>query len=318
MKNYILPLVLSLTLISSLSFAHQSLVFQKISFNRDNVELSALFKQNDDLLFVGDKLSNRAIYKVTLEKNRFYYKELIDLSKLKGHNAYFAKALLFKHAGKVIHSPFDLEGLTACGDTYYIANEQVRHILKVSNGKLEKLDINFFPPFKKQGYPLEKISTNAGFEGIAIDCKNQTLFIAQERSPRGILIYDLKNKKLKESILFENKKSKWGSSDFADLHYHNGFLYLLERNEHLITKYDLAKKKVVDSVSFGKIGKIHLRELYDSGEIFGLAEGLTITKDQIIIGIDNNRNKISKKGEKAFKVKGNFSSIIFYKKPKGF
>jgi hypothetical protein len=315
MKKLILLLAIFIT---SSSYAHRNLVYQDISFSRDNIELSSLFKKGDELLFVGDKLSNRAIYKVISEKGRFYNKEIVNLSKLKGHNSYFAKALLLKHAGKIIHSPFDLEGITSCGNTFYLANEQVRHILKIDQGKLEKLNINFFPPFKKQGYPLAKIARNAGFEGIAIDCKSQTLFIAQERSPRGIIVYDLKNKKIKESILFDNKETKWGSSDFADLHYANGFLYLLERNEHFISKYDLNKKEIVETVSYGKVKNIHLRELYDSGERFGLAEGLTITNDQIIIGIDNNKSKISKKGEKSFGLKGKFSSIIYYKRPKGF
>jgi hypothetical protein len=318
MKNLNLLLIFNLIVFSNLSCAHKNLAFEKISFNRDNIELSALFKKHDDLLFVADKLSNRAIYKVVFEQKTFYYKEIINFSNLKGHNSYFASALLLKHAGKILNIPFDLEGLAACGETYYVANERVRHILKISNGKLEKLDIDFSSIFKKAGFPLNKISNNAGFEGIDIDCEAQTLYIAQERSPRGILIYDLKNKKFKQSILFENINTKWGSADFADLHYSNGFLYLLERNAHLVTKYDLKKNKIVSSVSFGNLKNIHLRELYDTNEIFGLAEGLSMTNDQIIIGIDNNKNKISKKGQKAFETKGDFSSIIFYKRPKGF
>lgn len=316
MKNS-LYFILFLFIVKS-TYAETNLEFQKISFSRDDVELSALYKKGENFLFVADKLSNRSIYKVIFEKNRFYSKELIDLSKLKGHNLYFAKALFLKHAGHIINSPFDLEGLTSCKEDYYLVNERVRHILKISKNNIKRLNIDFSPAFKAEGHPLEKISRNAGFEGIAADCENQRLYIAQERSPRGIITYNFKTNKVESTFLFENKNTEWGSSDFADLHYENGFLYLLERNEHKISKYDLKKKKIVSSVKFGDLKGIHLRQLYKTGETYGLSEGLTMTKDQIVIGIDNNKNKISQKGQKVFKLKGNYSSIIFYKRPKNF
>ena len=58
--------------------------------------------------------------------------------------------------------------------------------------------------------------------------------------------------------------------------------------------------------------------MYKTGEPYGLAEGLTMDQDSIYIGIDNNKNKLSKKAKKSFGLKGNFSSIIIYRRPKGF
>ena len=165
---------------------------------------------------------------------------------------------------------------------------------------------------------MGKISTNAGFEGVAIDCENDIAYIAQERSPRGIFKVDLKTQKILETFLFNNETGKRGSNDYADLYFENGFLYMLERNNHLISKYSIKDKKVVSTVSFGKLPNIHLSELYDTGEPFGLAEGMTMSNDQIYIGIDNNGKPISKKGSELFNLKGSFSSLIIYQRPKGF
>lgn len=300
------------------AFADDDLKFDKILFNRDNLEISSLILIENKLLFVADKLSNRAIYQIKFESERFYYSNYIDLTKLQNHNKYFTQALLFKHAGRIVKSPFDLEGLSHCGETFYLVNEQVRHVLKVSNNKLEQLPIDFFPIYEKNKFPLEKISTNAGFEGVAVDCKNEILYIAQERSPRAIIQVNLKTMKVEDMFMISNIEKKTGSSDFSDLHLEGNYLYLLERNEYKISKLDLKTKKIISTVNFGNTGKMHLKEIYATGEPFGLAEGLTMNKDTIYIGVDNNNSKLTPKAEEVFKLKGNFSSIILYKRPEGF
>lgn len=298
--------------------AAMELKFEKIIFNRDDAELSGLLKHNNELLFVADKLSNRSIYKVRFENDRFFYTNHLNISKLQGHNSYFAKALLFKHGGRILKSPFDLEGLTYCKDNYYLANEQARHILKVNKRSITKLDINFEDIFKKFGTPLEKISTNAGFEGIAIDCKNQILYIAQERQPRAIIVVDLKTNTPTDIFQTQVEKDNKITPSYADIHFENGFLYLLERNSHLITKINVKTKKIISKFKFGKTNKLHLRDIYDTGEPYGLAEGLTMDKNRIYIAVDNNKNELTKKAQQEYKLKGNFSSIMIYQRPKGF
>lgn len=316
LKNILLLVAL---IVSYKSFsADKTAEFEKILFNRDNIEISGLFYDGTNLLFVADKLSNRAIYKIQFEKDRFYYKNHIDLSKLKNHDIYFAKALIFKHGGRLVKSPFDLEGLTKCNSTYYLVNEQVRHILKIENNTLDILPIDFKPIFKKNDYPLEKISTNAGFEGITIDCKKNILYIAQERDPRAIIQVDLKTNSVTNMFLLDNSKNKNGSKDFTDLYFENDFLYILERNEYNIIKYDLKKKKIVSNLSFEKIKSGSARDLYSTGEPYGLAEGLAMSNDTIYISIDNNYHPLSKKSEKEFNLKGNFSSVLVFKRPSGF
>ena len=293
------------------------LKFEKILFNRDDSEISGLLLKDNELLFVADKLSNRAIYKIRYENDRFFYKNYLDISKLQGHGSYFAKALLFKHGGRIVKSPFDLEGITYCNNDFYIANEQARHILKVNKRSIENIKIDFSSIFEKFGFPLEKISTNAGFEGVTIDCKNQILYIAQERGPRAIIVVDLKTKEAIDIYQTEQEKEN-KHPDYADIHFENGFLYILERNFHRVLKVDPKTKKIVDTVTFGHTDSLHLREIYDTGEPYGLAEGLALSKKQIFIGIDNNKNKISKRAQDILGVKGNFSSLMIYTRPKGF
>lgn len=309
--------ILSL-LLSFQAISQDKLKFQKILFNRDDTEISGLALKGNDLLFVGDKLSDRSIYKVRFENNRFFSKNYLDISKLDGHNSYFASALLFKHGGRVIKSPFDLEGISYCSDNFYLANEQARHILKVNNKKIEKIDLDFTEIFKKFGTELKDISTNAGFEGLTVDCKNQILYVAQERQPRAIIVVDLKEKKPVDIFVTPGKKVGEVSPDYTDLFFENGFLYILERNFHKIDKVDPKTKKVIASFSYGHTDSLHLKKIYDTGKPYGIAEGLTMNNELIYIGIDNNKSKLSKEAQEKFGVEGNFSSILIYKRPSGF
>jgi hypothetical protein len=119
-------------------------------------------------------------------------------------------------------------------------------------------------------------------------------------------------------FLISNEETKYGSKDFTDLYYENDHLYILKRNSHKIMKYNLKDRKEIKTVSFGHTQKVHLREIYNTGEAYGLAEGLAMTSDTIYIGVDNNKSKITDKAQKAFGVKGSYSSIIIYKRPTGF
>jgi hypothetical protein len=298
--------------------ATTSLQFEKIVFNRDDEEISGLLLQDGQLLFVADKLSNRAIYKIIFENERFYYQNHIDLSKLTNHDSYFAKALLFRHAGRIVKSPFDLEGISYCDNYYYLVNEQTRHVLKINQKSLEQLPIDFFPIFKTFGYDLNAIETNAGFEGIAIDCPNKIMYIAQEREPRAIIVVDMQTNTPVD--IYQVGKTTIGiNPDYADLYFENGFLYILERNAYKILKVDPKLKTVVAEASFAKLGDvIPMSEIYETEKPFGMAEGLAMDKDRIYIAIDNNQSDITVKAQRAFGIKGKFSSLVIFTRPTNF
>lgn len=310
-------LITVLLVFTSLHLFAKDLEFQKIYFNRDDTEISGLHLKDGNLLFVADKLSNRTIYKAVFEEDRFYYKSFINLSDLSGHNKYFKDVLLSKNKSHKLISPFDLEGITSCKKDYYLVNEQAREVLKI-NKIFNKLEIDFKEIFKTFGYPLEKVSVNAGFEGIAADCENHKIYIAQERSPRAIIEVDLKTLKTTNIFQTELIDKKQKNLDYADIHYENGFLYILERNSYQILKYSLKEKKVLSRYSFINMNSFKSNELYNTGEPYGLAEGLTMDSGVIYLAFDNNKSPLSKKASKRFKVKGQVSSILTFKRPKGF
>jgi hypothetical protein len=309
---------LFLLLFSPLLFSKtKKLSFERIAFNSDDTQLSGLTQKNGFLYTIGDKLTNQAIYKVAFNQTGFDLIPHIRFSKLKGHKSYLASAALLEHAGKIIKSPMDLEGITYCGNDWYLANEQVRHILKVNSKEIVNLGISFEEIFKQNGSPLEKISTNAGFEGLTMDCKNNTLYVAQERQPRALVRVPLTNKKpdyFGDTKVTPHPNEKV-SSDYADLYYEKGYLYALERNSYLISKIDTKTMKVIEQYSFQKLDGINLEDVYDTGEPFGIAEGLYMNSQMIYIALDNNAKPISKKASKKYDVKGNFSAILFFKRP---
>lgn len=294
----------------------KDLEFQKVYFNRDDTEISSIFLKDNKVLFVADKLSNRSIYQVVFESDKFHYKEYINLSDLKGHNKYFKEVITNMDKSHKLISPFDLEGMTACSNTFYLVNEQAREVLKITN-ELKKLDIDFKVPFKKFGFPLKKVPVNAGFEGITVDCKNKKLYIAQERSPRAIIEVDLVSNKVIQ--MFKTKDDDQKYPDYADIHYHNNHLYILERNTYTILKYSLKDKKLIERYSFLKMDNGNsAKELYDTGKPFGLAEGLAFDKETIYIAFDNNKSPLKKSVQKKYKTDKKVSSILTYKRPKGF
>lgn len=295
------------------------LEFKSIYFLDSNLEVSGITLDKEKLLFVSDNKEDQYLYQLTRKDSKTYLtKAVTKINDFKGFQEYYYSTILSLKGGRWLKSPWDLEGISKCEDQFYLVNEQAREVVVLNDSKkeLSTLDINFNPAFKELGVKLEDIPTNAGFEGIAIDCNNKTLYIAQERNPRGIFIYDLKTLQYRGLIKTAPQKSTQISPDYSDIFFYNNFLYVLEKNEWKILKVDPKTKEKVDEYSFEKNPMINLRKLYKTDEPYGLAEALYITEDEIIIGIDNNKKPLSKRAEILFNVKGNSSSVIYFKTPK--
>lgn len=316
-----MKIVLSFLLVTNL-YAKVSLKLKEIKFLDNNLEISGLTKdKNNNLLIVSDNTEDQFIYQLIEKDSKSYStKPYVSFSKLSGFYLYYYSALIGHHAGRWIKSPWDLEGIYRCNDDYYLVNEQVRHVLKINILKNEfeviKLDLN--QAFKDIGTLLDKISNNAGFEGLALNCKEQVLYIAQERDPRAIIIYDLKDKSYQGIIQTELETKTQISPDYSDLYYSNNFLYVLERNEWNILKIDLKTKEIIERFSFDENSILNLRKVYKTNKPYGLAEALYIEDNQIVLGIDNNNSPLTKRAEILFNFKGNYSSILFFERPKNF
>lgn len=287
------------------------LAFEKAVFDHGDLELSGITFFNGKWLVVSDDGSDHFVYEVKPKQKRFDVKKFIDLSNIA--------------TGTTKIDRLDLEGITTCEDTIYLADERVRQIIQIEPGqKPERLKIDF------SAYPeLFVGDVNAGFEGVAADCANKIMFVAKERDKRFIIRVDMNTWKVidvkdfelsdrsgQKAIDFKNDAAGLMelSSDASDLYFENGFLYVLERNNYDVTKIDAKTLQVVAHASFFKT----LKDLYSTGEPFGLAEALYMTKDVLVIGVDNNHQPLSVIAEAKFKVKGAHPGLFFFKRPNGF
>ncbi len=102
--------------------------------------------------------------------------------------------------------------------------------------------------------------------------------------------------------------------DVADLVFHDGALYSLERNNHTIAKLDVNDFKVKARVSY----EDPIKALYRTDEPYGMSEGLLFEDDRILVAIDNNGNYFSETAKNRFGLVGNGSAILFFERPPGF
>jgi len=315
-KTYLLLLFISSTLYAL------PLKLRSIKFLDSNLEISGITKsENGDIIIVSDNNEDQYLYKVSSKDSRSLTTiSFAKLSEFHGFFQYYYKSLLGYAGGRWLKSAWDLEGLYRCGSDYYVVNEQVREVLKLdlTSQKLSKIELDLTQAFRDIGTPLSNISNNAGFEGLAINCETFDLYIAQERDPRAIIIFNLKTLEYKGIIQTSSKEKSTISLDYSDLYLYKGFLYVLERNEWRILKIDITSKKVIDTFSFDENSIMNLRKFYKTDKPYGLAEALYIDDKDIIIGIDNNNSPISKRAEILMNFSGNYSSILYFDRPDNF
>jgi len=278
-----------------------------IDLKKDKLEISGLTIKDDRLLYVSDNEENTFIYEVDNQGT----KEFIDLKKLEGSDLYFQSIQKYKKKTKVL---IDFEGITHCEDKFYLANERLREVLLVTKKEIRKLDIRLDnDKYISMGF------NNKGFEGIAVDCENNHLYLAKERAPRRIFKIDLKTFNLIESFdlphsdrqnqtvvnFFTLTGLMKVSPDFAGLSFHKGHLYVLERNTYEVSKIDPISKKVINRYSFIKDAR-----QFQSIEPFGVAEALFVEDDFIWIGFDNNWSYRTQSAVEKYKVPYNRQGIV--------
>jgi len=298
-----------------------------LTLAKETKEVSGVADIGGKTYVVADAAEDHYLYEVSLKGGRFPMKSTLDLAKLAGFKEYVA-TLPTEVGVAEKDRRLDLEGLTACGPVAYAINERVRHVLVIDTQKktFAKLGVDL------SGYAdLFKGEANAGFEGIAADCDGQTLYVAKERDPRQILVLKLDGKggatlaehfdvapsdRAGQQVInpFTGQGLMPIGADFADLAFEKGYLYALERNTYEIAKIDVAKKAVVARVSYYKTEK----NLYETGEPFGVAEALQLTADTIRVGFDNNGSPLGVKASLKAKVAGAFPGFYVYKRPAGF
>lgn len=249
-------------------------------------DLSGMVKTSDKCYMINDKRWSKYAYEFQAHENSFYLVDSIDLG---------------------IHPRTDLESVDYCegmGMFYTDENENIAYY----SGNAGVSQILFEK--EQLGFDLNW-GHNKGLEGLAVDCKNQVLYMAKERDPRFIASYDLKTREIKDITLKDSE------GDISDLKYEDGYLYILERNENLISKMDVATNKIVARVSYKNTCSHPDGKMYE-GSKYGMAEALLLTTDNIWIGLDNNGLPFSKHAEEVYGLSGNQPVIIGFERPKGF
>lgn len=257
--------------------------------NREKFDLSGLVMDATGTIYaISDRENHDYIYKLDWNKGR-----------------------LNKYIPLGIKENLDIEAIDICGDNFYISNEKTDSIFIVKKDEpIKKIKIDT----KSTGVKKYFFSgSNKGFEGMAIDCENQVMYLTKEREPRFILTVDLKENKILK---------KWdipmpeGSFDYSEAKFQNGFLYIIERTPMLITKINPETEKVIAKYSYQNKEK-------GPGYLYGPAthtfgEALILTPDEIWIGFDNNGLKATNNSHKELALKGRAPLVMRFKRPKGF
>jgi hypothetical protein len=281
-------------------------------------------KEGNLFTVVSDNKDDHHLYSGSPINKRISFRSVLNLEDLKGYSEYKKSFKEHKELKKK-NRRWDLEGIASCGKNIYLINERVREVVVIKNREtVEQLPIDF-----SSAYPdLGKGGSNAGFEGIAIDCKAQHLYVAKERDPRQLFKIDLKTNKIIKQGDFNGSNrlgrtaiNPWTGDgliniglDIADMYFDKGALYVLERNSYEITKLNPQTFKIIDRKSY--YFAEHL--LYEPTEPFGSSEAIFLTSDRIYVGIDNNGAPLSTKSTKRLGVSGSFGSVMIFRRPSGF
>jgi hypothetical protein len=285
----------------------------RVTFGISSQEISGAAFIQGRLHVVADGPQDLGIYAVRQMGNRFELEAHLDVGALSGYRDYIA-ALDTDADVPAKDRLIDFEGLGSCGRSIYLSNERARHILRVRAGKVERMPIDLHD-FKE----VLEGGSNAGFEGVAVDCAKGLMYVAKERSPRGILTVRMTDWKVLSMDQVEPLTASTGTAagvapDFSDLAFDKGHLYVLERSARQIAKVDPAGMRVVARFSYEPAE----HGLYDADPRFGLAEGLALSTDLVILGFDNNGAQLTPAASERFGVTGNPSAIIYFKRPRGF
>lgn len=269
---------------------------RQLKANNSQFDLSGIGLYQGALYLISDKAQHAAIYKAEMREEGFY---LIDKLPLRPESIRDLES-----------AALDLEAICNCGDTWYLANENDNQVYSFSQSegfRLVPTDLKAF------GESREDWLTNAGIEGMAVDCASGWLYLAKERQPRAIYKLELATGK----VHIKAQIPETESNDISDMVYQDGYLYVLERNGNYVTKVNASTFEVVGKLSYRNVCSSPAGKLYEPSR-YGMGEAIALTDTEIWIGIDNNGISASPYGQKYHGLEGNQPAILIFKRPAGF
>ncbi len=286
-----LPLLFACQLIAQNRYAELQLIdIKQLKENYGSrFDLSGIVKVSDKTYVVADKPYNNYIYEIKLNDNDWSIENTIEIGLL---------------------DQVDIEAIDHCNGNFYFTNEHGNIIYEMNaNQKIRIVK----PYYKGKNIDIEHWKKNTGLESLAIDCENSIIYAAKERQARFIYTVDLKY----NNIISKFNIPETESSDFADMKYENGYIYLLERNGNYITKVDVKTEQVIAKVSYKNTCSSPEGKLYEPSK-YGMAEALLLTENEIWLGLDNNGLTVSENAAKKHSMKGSQPAILRFVRPVGF
>ncbi len=189
----------------------------------------------------------------------------------------------------------DFEGLFHDGQRFLIAEEDSASIVFLSaDGIAERRQVILQHLHTETTDPGG--TENTGFEGITFDSDSGVLYLAIERQYR--MIYEVDSETLRRTGFFDVPSGwrlpRWERAarggwisifpDYTGLFFEHGYLYALVRNDPAVLKIDPRQRRLVHRVEFS----LNPTDYYETQEPFGLAEGLALVEDRMLVLLDNN------------------------------
>lgn len=194
---------------------------------------------------------------------------------------------------------FDCEGIASDEKSQlYICEESRRLVFRTTaaGAKVERLEIDWTP-----AQAFFRGSINASFEGIAIG--GGKMYLANERDQPRIIVVDLASLKVERSFAVDSVGFALGGPHYSDLAFHNGRLFVLDRNHRCILEVDPAVEKVLAEYSFGEM-EIAEEFAYRTDYPTGTMEGLAVDDRYFWLVTDNN-------GRNRFQAAADFRPTLF-------
>lgn len=178
---------------------------------------------------------------------------------------------------------FDVEGIARDEEgTIYICEEASRSVFALRRGeqRVRQLKIDLTPV-----QHLFSTDLNASFEGIATG--GGKLYLANERDKPTVIVVDLRSGQVLEHFYVQPWGFAFGGSHYSDLAWHEGRLFILDRNFRCILEVDTEEHRLVAQYSFAAMEQ-QQEVAYQTQYPTGTMEGLSVTKEFFYLITDNN------------------------------
>ena len=184
----------------------------------------------------------------------------------------------------------DTEGLAVCGKVLWMVVERHNQLIRLpSNARGSVLQLDLQTP-AGSSIPHPRLWGNAGLEGVAC-APDGRLWVAKEREPRAIFQVDQSTgattsvwdtRARTDQAIHRGSRAVWPA--WADLQFVDGHLYAMHRDERAIIRLSPDTGEETGRMNL----ELDERQWYADAEPWGMAEGMLIEDDHVMVMLDNN------------------------------